>query len=97
MITKEKIIQALKEVIDPEIGVSLVEMNLIKDVLIEGEKVKVKMTLTIPGCPLANQLVEDVKRKVESLLEGVKEAEVELVFLTGKVKNFFMFSIPYTY
>jgi metal-sulfur cluster biosynthetic enzyme len=79
MITKEKIIQALKEVIDPEIGVSLVEMNLIKDVLIEGEKVKVKMTLTIPGCPLANQLVEDVKRKVESL-EGVKEAEVELVF-----------------
>ncbi|MCJ7790396.1 MAG: iron-sulfur cluster assembly protein [Candidatus Atribacteria bacterium] len=37
------------------------------------------MTLTIPGCPLANQLVEDVKRKVESL-EGVKEAEVELVF-----------------
>jgi len=80
MITKEKIIQALKEVIDPEIGVSLVEMNLIKDVLIEGEKVKVKMTLTIPGCPLANQLVEDVKRKVESLLEGVKEAEVELVF-----------------
>jgi len=80
MITKEKIIQALKEVIDPEIGVSLVEMNLIKDVLIEGEKVKVKMTLTIPGCPLANQLVEDVKRKVESLLEGVKEADVELVF-----------------
>jgi metal-sulfur cluster biosynthetic enzyme len=79
MITKEKIIQALKEVIDPEIGVSLVEMNLIKDVLIEGDKVKVKMTLTIPGCPLANQLVEDVKRKVESL-EGVKEAEVELVF-----------------
>jgi metal-sulfur cluster biosynthetic enzyme len=79
MITKEKIIQALKEVIDPEIGVNLVKMNLIKDVLIEGEKVKVKMTLTIPGCPLANQLVEDVKRKVESL-EGVKEAEVELVF-----------------
>ena len=79
MITKEKIIQALKEVIDPETGVSLVEMNLIKDVLIEGEKVKVKMTLTIPGCPLANQLVGDVKRKVESL-EGVKEAEVELVF-----------------
>lgn len=79
MITKEKIIQALKEVIDPEIGVSLVEMNLIKDILIEGDKVKVKMTLTTPGCPLANQLVGDVKRKVESL-EGVKEAEVELVF-----------------
>lgn len=71
MITKERITEALKEVIDPETGVSLVEMNLIKDVLIEGDKVKVKMTLTIPGCPLANQLVNEVKKKVESL-EGVK-------------------------
>lgn len=79
MITKEQVMEALKEVIDPEIGVSLVEMNLIKDVLIEGDKVKVKMTLTTPGCPLANQLVGDVKRKVESL-EGVKEAEVKLAF-----------------
>jgi metal-sulfur cluster biosynthetic enzyme len=79
MIAKDQVMQALKEVIDPEIGVSLVEMNLIKDVLIEGDKVKVKMTLTTPGCPLANQLVNDVKKKVESL-EGVKKAEVELVF-----------------
>lgn len=79
MITKEQVMEALKEVIDPEIGVSLVEMNLIKDVLIEGDKVKVKMTLTTPGCPLANQLVNDVKKKVESL-EGVKKAEVELAF-----------------
>ena len=79
MVTKEQVMEALKEVIDPEIGVSLVEMNLIKDVLIEGDKVKVKMTLTIPGCPLANMIVDSVKRKVESL-EGVKEAEVELVF-----------------
>lgn len=79
MITKERIMEALKEVIDPEIGINLVEMNLIKDVLIEGDKVKVKMTLTTPGCPLANQLVNDVKRKVESL-DGVKKAEVELAF-----------------
>lgn len=79
MVTKEEVMETLKEVIDPEIGLSLVEMNLIKDVLIEGDKVKVKMTLTIPGCPLANMIVDSVKEKVESL-EGVKEAEVELVF-----------------
>ena len=79
MITKEEVMEALKEVIDPEIGLSLVEMNLIKDVLIEGNKVKVKMTLTIPGCPLANMIVNDVRKKVQSL-EGVKDAEVELVF-----------------
>ncbi len=79
MITKEEIIKALKEVIDPEIGLSLVDMDLIKEILIDGDKVKVKMTLTTPGCPLANVLLADVKRKVESL-EGVKEAGVELVF-----------------
>jgi len=79
MVTKEKIIKALKEVIDPEVGLSLVDMDLIKDVLIEGEEVKIKMTLTIPGCPLANMLTDNVKKKVESL-EGVKKAEVELVF-----------------
>lgn len=79
MATKEEIIKALKEVIDPEVGISLVDMDLIKEILIDGDKVKVKMTLTTPGCPLANMLVADVKRKVESL-EGVKEAEVELVF-----------------
>lgn len=79
MVTKEEIIRALKEVVDPEIGLSLVDMDLIKEILIDGDKVKVKMTLTTPGCPLANMLVADVKRKVESL-EGVKEAEVELVF-----------------
>jgi len=79
MVTKEEIIRALEEVVDPEIGLSLVDMDLIKKILIDGDKVKVKMTLTAPGCPLANMLVADVKRKVESL-EGVKEAEVELVF-----------------
>ncbi len=79
MITKEEIIKALKEVIDPEIGLSLVDMDLIKEILIDDDKVKVKMTLTAPGCPLANMLVADVKRKVETL-EGVKGAEVELVF-----------------
>ncbi len=78
-ISKEKIFEALKEVIDPEIGISLVEMNLIKDVLIEKDKVKIKMTLTTPGCPLASFLVNEVKKKVESL-PGVKKAEVELVW-----------------
>lgn len=78
-VTKEKVMTALKEVIDPEIGVSLVEMGLIKDVVIEGDTVKVTMTLTTPGCPLMEQLVNSVEEKVKSL-EGVNKAEVKLVF-----------------
>lgn len=79
IITKKQVMKALKGVIDPEIGVSLVEMNLIKDVLIEGDKVKIKMTLTTPGCPLASYLVNEVKKKAENLA-GVAQAQVELVW-----------------
>lgn len=78
-ITKKQVMEALKEVIDPEIGVSLVEMNLIRDILIEKDKVKIKMTLTTPGCPLASYLVGEVKKKVESI-NGVTQAQVELIW-----------------
>lgn len=78
-LTKKQIIEALKEVIDPEIGISLVEMDLIRDILIEGDRVKIKMTLTTPGCPLASYLADQVKKKVESL-KGIKKVEVEIVF-----------------
>lgn len=78
MITKGEIRQALREVIDPEVGINLVDMNLIKDIKVDGERVKVKMTLTIPTCPLSSYLTNQVKEKVESL-PGVKSAEVELV------------------
>lgn len=78
MITEEEIRQALREVIDPEVGINLVDMNLIKDIKVDGERVKVKMTLTIPTCPLSSYLTNQVKEKVESL-PGVKSAEVELV------------------
>ena len=79
IITKEQVMAALKGIIDPEIGISLVEMNLIKEVLIKGDKVKIKMTLTTPGCPLASHLVNEVKKKVENLA-GVAQAQVELVW-----------------
>lgn len=79
IITKKQVMEALKEVIDPEIGVSLVEMNLIRDVLIEKDRVKIKMTLTTPGCPLASYLVDKVKKQVENLA-GVAQAQVELIW-----------------
>ncbi len=80
MVTENEIREALREVIDPEVGINLVDMNLIKDIKVDGERVKVKMTLTIPTCPLSSYLTNQVKEKVESL-PGVKSAEVELVDL----------------
>ncbi|MDI6639677.1 MAG: metal-sulfur cluster assembly factor [Methanocellales archaeon] len=77
MVSKDEVEEALKEVIDPELGVSLVDLNLIKDITIEGDVVRIKMTLTSPFCPLSGYIVNQVKEKVESL--GVK-AEVDLIF-----------------
>lgn len=69
----------LKECYDPEIGISLVDLGLIYDVKIDKDKVKVKMTLTNPGCPMHATMAEDVKEKV-SKMKGVKDVNVEVVF-----------------
>jgi len=74
------IVEALKTVFDPEIPVDIYELGLIYDVdLQEDGAVKLKMTLTAPGCPVAGSLPIDVKNKVESV-PGVTSADVELVW-----------------
>lgn len=79
LLSKEIVLEKLKEVIDPEIGLSIVEMNLIRDVKINGGDVFIKMTLTSPFCPLASLIVESVKQKIKSI-KGVGKVEVEVVF-----------------
>ncbi len=80
MIKEETIWEALQNVLDPEIRLSVVDMGLIYEVKVKDEgKVYVKMTLTAPGCPLHALITQNVKNEVERL-DGVKEAEVELTF-----------------
>ncbi|MFO8061898.1 MAG: iron-sulfur cluster assembly protein [bacterium] len=76
---KKEIVDALSEVLDPEIGMDIVTLGLIYDIDIEDSKVNIDMTLTFPGCPLANVMVNSAKEKIESL-EDVTEANVNLVF-----------------
>ncbi len=79
MIRNEDIIRALKTVYDPEIPVDIYELGLIYGIEEEEDNVKVKMTLTAPGCPVAEEMpkwVEDAVREVE----GVKDVNVEMVF-----------------
>ena len=78
---KQKVIEAIRPVQDPEVGFSIVDMGLIYDVEIpsEGGPVKVAMTLTSPMCPLGPQLIAATKAAVESLDE-VESATVDLVW-----------------
>ena len=77
---EEQIVDALKTVFDPEIPVNIYELGLIYDLAIEDEgQVKIKMTLTSPGCPVAGSLPGEVQTKVQDV-PGVANADVELVW-----------------
>jgi FeS assembly SUF system protein len=74
------IVKVLKTIYDPEIPVNIYDLGLVYDILVDEEKkVKIIMTLTAPNCPVADSLLIEVKDKVTEI-EGVKDAEVNLVF-----------------
>lgn len=79
MVTKELVMEKLKEVVDPEIGLNIVEMGLIYSVEINGDSVNVKMTLTAPGCPLQNTLAS-IAKEIILRIEGVKDANIQIVW-----------------
>jgi metal-sulfur cluster biosynthetic enzyme len=76
----ETIRKALRAVKDPELNLNIVDIGLVYDIESSDEgDVKVKMTLTSPGCPAGGEIIEDVRR-VTGDLEGVRNVEVELVW-----------------
>ena len=78
-VSEKDVFEALKRVIDPEIGIDIVNLGLVYDVKIDGDRVHVKMTMTTPGCPLYATLTKNAEEMVKSL-EGVSDATVELVW-----------------
>jgi metal-sulfur cluster biosynthetic enzyme len=77
---KENIMGALELVIDPELGVDIVNLGLVYNVEMEEEgKLQVTMTLTSMGCPLAGTIVDQVKRAVSDIPE-VKDVDVSIVW-----------------
>ncbi len=78
-LTEEQIWVVLRECYDPEIPVNIVDLGLVYDVAIAGNRVDVKMTLTAPGCHLGGMIAGDVQNKLMAL-DGVVEANVELVW-----------------
>ncbi|AST90577.1 metal-sulfur cluster assembly factor [Sutcliffiella cohnii] len=76
---KDKVMEVLEEVNDPELGIDIVNLGLLYDCEINDGKVMITMTLTSIGCPLAGTIVEDIKNKVEPI-EGVEEVDVNITF-----------------
>ena len=75
-----QIVDALKTVFDPEIPVNIYDLGLVYEIrLIDDDTVNIKMTLTNPNCPVADEIPRDVREAVQRL-EGIGEVSVDLVF-----------------
>ncbi len=80
MATKEEVYEALQTCYDPEIPVNIVELGLVYDVQVDGQKVAVKMTLTAPGCGMGGMIASQARQKILDNVDGVEEAIVDLVW-----------------
>jgi metal-sulfur cluster biosynthetic enzyme len=78
-INKEDVVEALRAVEDPELGMDIVDLGLLYDVEIAGPKVKVIHSLTSMGCP-AGQMIQDDIHRVTSEIPGVEEVEIDLTW-----------------
>ena len=77
---EERIVEVLKTVYDPEIPVDIYSLGLIYKIDLQDDgTLDVDMTLTAPGCPAADFIMEDVRLKLAAL-EGVKSSNINLVF-----------------
>jgi FeS assembly SUF system protein len=77
---KEKVIEVLKNVYDPEIPVNIYELGLVYDIKVYPiNNVYVLMTLTSPNCPSAEEIPGEVRMKTK-LIQGVNDVEVEITF-----------------
>lgn len=79
MLTEENVMNTLRSVIDPEIGLNIVDLGLVYDIIIEEAMITVTMTLTTPGCPMHSSITGWVENQVK-LLEPGYEVFVNLVW-----------------
>ena len=79
MVSEESVLESIKEIIDPEIGINIVDMGLIYDVDTDDTTVDITMTLTSPGCPAGGQIVNGTQH-VTQQMDGVEEVNVNVVW-----------------
>jgi len=81
VVSKDEVMTSLKDVIDPELHISIVNLQMVKSVEVEGDRVKVQVALTVGGCPLSQTISTDVQKAVMKL-PGVKTVDVETTVMT---------------
>ncbi len=89
IVTKEQVMEALRDVMDPELHRSIVELNMVKEVAIRGGDVKVEALLTISGCPMRETIIDSIRTKVQTL-PGVERVDVQLGVMSQEQRQALM-------
>ena len=77
--TRSRVVEALRCVLDPEVGLNIVDLGVLHEVHVNGSQVRLSLTLTSPSCPLGEQIRLEVTRRVAAL-KGVTKVEVAEVW-----------------
>ena len=85
-VSESQVMEALRRVYDPEIHRSVVDLKMVRELKIQGGKVRFTLALTIPECPLRDQLAADARSAVQAL-PGVKSVEVTLGAMSDAERN----------
>jgi len=80
MPTREEVIEAMRRVEDPELGMDIVDLGLLYDVEVDGTKVKLIHSLTSMGCPAGPMIQEDMDATVRATFPDVDDVEIELTW-----------------
>jgi metal-sulfur cluster biosynthetic enzyme len=79
--TQEEVRAALREVLDPEYPVSLVDLGLIRGIEVSGSRAEIELTYTCMGCPAMDMIQDDVRERILEM-DGIDEVEIEVVWPT---------------
>ena len=79
-ITPDAVKSCLRAVIDPELGINIVDLGLVYDVHVGAKRIEVDMTLTNPGCPMVGMIAAEVEQAVRTAFEEIDDVEVSLVW-----------------
>lgn len=81
--TSEQIRELLQQVVDPELGINIIDLGLVYDIKVRtveaGDQIEIRMTLTTPGCPMHDTIVGGVRRVLRGQ-KGIAGIEVDLVW-----------------
>jgi metal-sulfur cluster biosynthetic enzyme len=75
----EEVIEVLRQCFDPEIPVNIIDLGLVYDIAIKPERIDIKMTLTALGCPMAADVIADVRDHLLTI-PGITQADVDIVY-----------------